>query len=119
MSECLFCKIINKKVPADIIYEDDGFIGLKDINPKAPLHLLIVPKKHIPSIDHLELQDKELIGELFLIAQKIARAKGVAKTGYKLVFNVGRGGGQVIDHLHLHLLAGWKDEKERDVPGMP
>jgi len=119
VSDCLFCKIINKKVPADIIYEDDKFIGFKDINPKASLHLLIVPKKHIPSIDHLELQDKELIGELFLTAQKIARAKGVAKTGYKLVFNVGRGGGQVIDHLHLHLLAGWKDEKERDVPGMP
>ena len=117
--DCLFCKIVNKEAEATIVYEDERFVAFLDKYPKAPLHLLIVPKKHIPSIDHLELQDKELIGELFLIAQKIARAKGVAKTGYKLVFNVGRGGGQVIDHLHLHLLAGWKDEKERDVPGMP
>lgn len=119
MQDCLFCKIINKEVPVEIVYENNKVVVFKDIHPKAPIHLLIVPQKHIPSVDHLEIQDKELIGELFLTAQKIARAKGVAKTGYKLVFNVGRGGGQVIDHLHLHLLAGWKDEKERDVPGMP
>ena len=116
---CLFCQIINKEKPADIIYEDKDFMAFKDIYPKAPIHLLIVPKKHIPSVDHLETRDKELIGELFLIAQKIARNKGVAVRGYKLVFNVGRGGGQVIDHLHLHLLAGWQSDKERDVPGMP
>jgi len=119
MTDCIFCKIANKEVPADVVYEDDKIIAFRDINPKAPLHLLIVPKKHIPSVNHLELQDKELIGELFLIAQKIAREQGVSKTGYKLVFNVGRGGGQLINHLHLHLLAGWKTQKERDIPGMP
>lgn len=95
---------------ADIVYEDDKFLALKDIKPKAPRHLLIVPRKHIPSVDHLELQDKELIGELFLAAQKIAREQGVAQTGYRLVFNVGRGGGQIVDHLHLHLLGGWEQK---------
>jgi len=118
MQDCLFCKIINKEVPVEIVYENNKVVVFKDIHPKAPIHLLIVPQKHIPSVDHLEIQDKELIGELFLTAQKIAREQRIAQTGYKLVFNVGRGGGQVIDHLHLHLLGGWKSEKERDIPGM-
>ena len=102
--DCLFCKIINKEVPADIVYEDDEFLAFNDINPKAPVHILIVPKKHIPSVDHVEIGDKELMGELILVAQKIAREKKLK--GYKLIINVGREGGQVIDHLHLHLLAG-------------
>ena len=106
-------------MPADIVYEDEKFIVFKNIKPVAPLHLLIVPKKHIISVDSLEFKDKELIGELFLIAKKTARSQGLDKTGYKLVFNVGKGGGQMINHLHLHLLGGWKNEKERDVPGMP
>ncbi len=105
---CLFCKIANKEVPAEIVYEDDKFIAFKDAEPKAPLHLLIIPKKHIPSIDHLELKDKELIGGLFLIAQKMARKKGVVSTGYRLIFNVGKDAGQTIEHLHLHLLGGKK-----------
>ena len=105
---CLFCKIANKEVPAEIVYEDEKVIVLKDIHPKAPLHLLIVPKKHIPSINHLELRDKELIGGLFLVAQKIARAEGVDKTGYRLIFNMGKDAGQTVDHLHLHLLGGKK-----------
>ena len=116
---CLFCQIINKEIPADIIYEDEKFVVFKDIKPKAPIHLLIVPKKHIPSVQNLELEDKELIGELFLLAKKIAQEKGIAEKGYKLVFNVGRGGGQIIDHLHLHLITGWKTPRERDIPGMP
>ena len=116
---CLFCKIINKENPADIIYEDDKFVVFKDIKPKAPIHFLIVPKQHILSIQHLELKHKELIGELFLLAKKIAKKENIAKKGYKLVFNVGRGGGQIIDHIHLHLLAGWKTAKKRDVHGMP
>jgi len=117
--DCIFCKIIEKKMPAEMVYKDEKFLAIKDIKPKAPLHILIIPKKHIDSVNHLELKDKELIGELFLVAKKIAGELGVDKTGYKLVFNVGRGGGQLINHLHLHLLAGWKSEKERDVPGMP
>jgi len=114
---CLFCKIAKKEMPAEIVYEDEKVLVLKDIHPKAPLHLLIVPKKHIPSINHLELRDKELMGELILVAQKIAKEKNLE--GYKLVINVGRPAGQIIDHLHLHLLAGWKSEKERNIPGMP
>jgi len=119
MVECIFCKIINRESSADIVYEDKKFIVFKDIHPKAPLHLLILPKKHILSVNHLETRDKELIGELFLTAKKIARKVKIAKRGYKLVFNVGRGGGQLISHLHLHLLSGWKSKKERDIPGMP
>ena len=104
--ECLFCKIANKEISSDIVYEDDKFLGFQDINPQAPVHILIVPKKHIPSVDHLELEDKELIGELFLVAQKIAREQGIAKAGYRLVFNVGRKAGQTVDHIHLHLIGG-------------
>lgn len=104
MTDCLFCKIANKKTPAEIVYENDKVAVFKDIHPRAPIHLLIVPKKHITSVDHLELQDKELVGELILAAQKIAKEKKL--NGYKLIINVGRPAGQVIDHLHLHLLSG-------------
>lgn len=106
--DCLFCKIANKEVPAEIVYEDDKFIAFNDIKPVTPVHLLIIPKKHIPSINHLESRDKELIGGLFLVAQKIARAEGVDKTGYRLIFNMGKDAGQTVDHLHLHLLGGKK-----------
>ena len=119
MTNCLFCKIVNREERAEILYEDEKIIAFKDIHPRAPLHLLVVPKKHIPSVDHLASADKELIGNLFLVAQKIARAQGVAKTGYKLVFNVGKGAGQIIDHLHLHLLGGWETPEASKVPGMP
>ncbi|MFH1656907.1 MAG: histidine triad nucleotide-binding protein [bacterium] len=116
--DCIFCKIANKEIPSKIIYENEEIVAFEDIRPKAPLHLLIVPKKHIASIDHLKSADKELIGDLILTAKKIAMEQGVSGA-YKLVFNVGRKGGQIIDHIHLHLLAGWSDEKERDIPGMP
>lgn len=76
---CLFCQIINKEIPADIIYEDEKFVVFKDIKPKAPIHLLILPKKHIPSVQHLEIEDKELIGELFLLAKKIAKKEALLK----------------------------------------
>ncbi len=105
---CLFCKIANKETLAEIVYEDEKVVAFKDIHPKAPLHLLIIPKKHIPSVDHLELKDQRLMGELFLVAQKIARTEGVDKTGYRLIFNIGKDAGQTVDHLHLHLLGGKK-----------
>ncbi len=104
---CIFCKIINKEQPADIIYQDEKFISFKDINPSAPVHLLIVPKQHIASVNKLEEQHKELIGELILLAKKIAKKQNI-DNGYKLSFNVGRKGGQIIDHIHLHLTGGWK-----------
>ncbi len=108
--DCLFCKIVKKEQPADIIYEDEKFIAFNDIAPKAPIHILIVPKKHIQSVNHLEAEDKELIGGLILLAKQIAKERKISETGYKLIFNVGRGGGQIIDHIHLHLLGGWTDK---------
>ena len=101
---CLFCQIANKEVPAEIVYQDDKILAFKDITPKAPVHLLIIPKKHIPSVNHLEIQDKTLMGELILVAQKIAKDKKLE--GYKLQINIGRSAGQIINHLHLHLLSG-------------
>ena len=108
MEQCIFCKIANKEIPAEIIYEDDKIIAFGDIKPVAPLHFLIIPKKHIATVDHLEFKDKQLIGELFLVAQKIAREQTVAESGYRLIINVGRDAGQTVEHLHLHLLGGKK-----------
>lgn len=108
MTGCIFCKIINKTAAASIIHENNNIIVIKDIAPKAPIHLLIIPKKHISSINQLELEDKELVGELFLIAKKIARDQKIAETGYRLIFDTGKNAGQTIDHLHLHLLGGKK-----------
>jgi histidine triad (HIT) family protein len=105
MEECIFCKIINKELPADIVYENDKTLCFKDINPVAPVHLLIVPKKHIGSINEISEEDKELIGELLLVAKKVAKDLEVNK-GYKLAFNVGEEGGQLVPHLHLHLVSG-------------
>ena len=108
MTDCVFCKIINKEVSAEIAYEDERIIVFEDIEPKFPVHLLIVPKKHIYSINNLEQVDKELIGELFLVAQKIAKEQNVDEKGYRLIFNVGKDAGQTINHLHLHLMGGQK-----------
>lgn len=105
--DCIFCKIIQKESPVDILYEDNKFIVFKDIKPVAPIHFLIAPKEHIVSINDLEEKHKELIGEIILLAKKIAKEQEISD-GYKLAFNVGRKGGQLIDHLHLHLMGGWK-----------
>ena len=101
--DCIFCKIINKEKPADFLYEDDKVIVIKDINPKAPVHLLIIPKKHILSVEEIGLGDRELMGDLILTAKKIAKEKNL--NSYKLLINVGRNAGQIIDHLHMHLLS--------------
>lgn len=105
---CLFCKIANHEQDADIFYEDEKIIVFKDINPKADIHLLIVPKKHIISIDRLEEVDRELISDMIFLAKKISLDNKISEKGYRLVFNVGRGGGQIIDHIHLHLMSGLK-----------
>jgi len=104
MTDCVFCKIVKKELQAEIVYEDDRVIAFKDIHPKAPFHILIVPKKHIESVDSLEAQDRELTGDLFLVGKKIAEENNLQ--GYKLVINVGRNAGQLVDHLHIHLLSG-------------
>jgi histidine triad (HIT) family protein len=101
--DCIFCKIAKKEAPADIVYEDNEFIVFPDIRPKAPIHLLLVSKKHIPTLQDVSENDTELMGKFLLLAQKVAREKQLK--GYKLAMNVGKEGGQEIDHLHLHLLA--------------
>jgi histidine triad (HIT) family protein len=108
MNDCIFCKIIDKKIPADFVFENESFVVFKDIKPKAPLHFLIVPKKHIVSVNEIEKEDKEVLGEIFFVAKDVAKNMGVDKNGYKLSVNIGEGGGQEVPHLHLHLLGGWK-----------
>lgn len=105
---CIFCKITNKEIPSDIVYEDEKALAFTDINPKAPTHILIIPKKHIHNIDYLESGDKELIGHLCFVAKIIAKEQGIAEKGYRLLFNIGPDAGQTVDHLHLHLIGGKK-----------
>lgn len=104
---CIFCAIARKEKSADIVYENDDVIAFLDMNPKAPAHILIVPKKHIPSVKDMKEEDKNCLWEMVFASSKIARDQKI-DDGYRLVFNVGKKGGQVIDHLHLHLLGGWK-----------
>jgi histidine triad (HIT) family protein len=106
VSNCLFCRIIEKKIPATIVHEDEYSIAFEDLNPQAPVHTLIVPKKHITDVQSIVVTDKEIIGHLFFIAKTIASQKGIDKDGYRLVINNGRGAGQSVFHLHLHLLSG-------------
>ena len=115
--DCIFCKIVRKEIPSEILKETSELIAFKDIRPSAPVHYLIVPKEHIVSIDHLEGNHKEILAALIYAARDLAREAKLS--GYKLVFNVGREGGQVIDHLHLHLLGGWTQKKEIDSMSHP
>lgn len=103
MPNCIFCKIAKKESPAEIVFEDERFVIFKDIKPKSRVHFLIVPKKHIHSVSHAEDSDVELLGSMILVARDVAKKENLS--GYRLLFNVGRDGGQVIDHIHLHLLA--------------
>lgn len=104
--DCLFCKIAERKLSSEIIDEDELFVVFKDINPRAPIHLLLIPKKHLESVNRLDEQDRELVGKLIFKAKKVAEKIGVAQNGYRLIFNIGSDAGMALDHLHLHLLAG-------------
>jgi histidine triad (HIT) family protein len=104
--ECVFCNIVAGKVPASILYQDDQVIAFRDINPQAPTHLLVIPKEHIPSLAELGAGQREIIAHLISVAKELAKREGVAEKGYRLVVNCGREGGQVVPHLHLHLLGG-------------
>ena len=104
-NSCIFCNIVKKELPAEFEYESDILVVFKDIKPKAPVHLLIVPKKHVQSIAELTNDDRGMLAELIYTAKDVAQKKGLG--GYRLSFNVGREGGQIIDHLHLHVLGGW------------
>ena len=106
--ECIFCRIIAGEIPADIVFQDEDFLAFRDIMPKAPTHVLIIPKTHITSVAELTERQQKLAGRLILIAKKLAEKEGIAKKGYRLVINCGPDGGQVVPHLHLHLIGGRK-----------
>jgi histidine triad (HIT) family protein len=105
--KCTFCKIIKGEQSAEFLYEDESLVVFKDIRPHAPVHLLIVPREHIRSLNDLREKDKDIISEMIVRAKEMAKELSIAQSGYRLLFNVERGGGQVIFHLHLHLLGGW------------
>lgn len=104
--DCIFCNIANKTIAAGIVYEDDQLMVVQDILPKAPVHLLVIPKAHIASVNDLDAEHIGIVGKMVLLAKDQARSHGVADSGYKLIFNVGPDGGQTVQHLHLHLLGG-------------
>ena len=106
--ECIFCGIVNRSLPAELIYESDLIVAFRDITPQAPTHVLIVPCEHVESVAQLDESHTELLGEMFLAANAIAQREGIGETGYRLVFNCGRAAGQSVDHVHLHLLGGRK-----------
>src|SRR3972149_2468542 len=106
MADCIFCKIIAGELPADIRYQDEELIAFPDINPLAPPHLLIIPRKHIPSLIEVSDGESSLIGDMARVANKLAKREGISEKGYRLVINCGRQGGQGVAHLHMHLLGG-------------
>ena len=103
---CLFCKIIAREIPASIVYEDDRLLAFNDINPQAPTHVLVIPKRHIESLDNLQPGDDQIVGELVRRAAAIARERAIAASGFRTVFNTNRDAGQTVFHVHLHLLGG-------------
>lgn len=108
MENCIFCKIVNGEIPSNKVYEDDEILAFKDINPAAPVHILVIPKKHITSLNEVEEKDEQLIGRIFLKIKKIANEQGIAEKGYRIVNNCGEDGGQEVPHLHFHILGGKK-----------
>ncbi len=106
--DCIFCQIVAGKVPSNILYQDEEVIAFPDINPLAPTHLLIIPKRHIPSLAHLSEAELSLIGHMVNVANQLAGKEGIAEKGYRLAINCGEQGGQLVPHLHMHLLGGKK-----------
>lgn len=108
MEDCIFCKIIKKEIPSSIVYEDDEILAFNDINPLAPVHILVIPKKHITSLAHMEKEDYELVSKIYEVIDKIVIDKGIKEEGYRVVVNCGENGGQEVKHLHFHILGGKK-----------
>jgi histidine triad (HIT) family protein len=105
-SDCLFCKILAGDIPADLVYESDTAVGFRDINPKAPTHVLVIPRKHIATINDIGPEDEEIVGSLYTAAREIAAAEGIADDGYRAVMNCNESAGQTVFHIHLHVLGG-------------
>jgi len=106
MPECLFCRIMNREIQASIVYEDDHVVAFNDINPQGPTHVLVVPRRHIETLNDLTPDDDQLVGELIRRAAAIAKQRGIAAGGYRTVFNTNREAGQTVFHIHLHLIGG-------------
>lgn len=106
MSDCLFCRIINKEIPADVLYEDDQVVAFRDIQPQAPVHVLIIPRRHVANLEAAGAGEEALIGHIATVAAELARREQIAATGYRLVANVGPEAGESVPHLHFHLLGG-------------
>ncbi len=104
--DCIFCQIIAGKAPGEILYQDEEVIAFPDINPVAPVHLLIIPRKHIPSLADLSEEESPLIGRMVNVANQLVKSEGIAESGYRLAINCGEEGGQLVPHLHMHLLGG-------------
>ncbi len=104
--DCIFCKIAQKEIPSTIVYEDEDVIAFNDLNPEAPVHVLVIPKKHIESLNTATAEDQQLLGKIMLAIQKIAAEQGIAENGYRVVTNCGVQGGQTVMHLHFHLMGG-------------
>ena len=108
MEDCLFCKIIKGEIPSNKVYEDEEILAFKDINPVAPIHILVIPKKHIGSLAHMEKEDEIIVGKIYGVINKIAEEQGIKENGYRVIVNCGKDAGQEVMHLHFHLLAGKK-----------
>lgn len=108
MKDCIFCKIIKGEIPSNKVYEDEEILAFYDINPAAPIHILVIPKKHIDCIAHLNKEDEQLIGKIYGVINKIAEEKGFKEQGFRVIVNSGKDGGQEVMHLHFHILAGRK-----------
>jgi|SRR3712207_1711432 len=106
MDNCIFCKIISGEIPSQKVYEDDLVISFKDINPEAPTHILIIPKKHISSLNDVTEEDCNIISNIFMVAKKLVKELGIDKEGYRIVSNCGKQGGQTVEHIHFHVLGG-------------
>lgn len=108
MEDCLFCKIIEGKIPSEKVYEDEQILAFKDINPVAPIHILVIPKKHISSLAHMEAEDEKIIGKIYGVINKISEEQGFKQDGYRVIVNCGKNAGQEVMHLHFHVIAGKK-----------
>ncbi|NIR50383.1 histidine triad nucleotide-binding protein [candidate division KSB1 bacterium] len=108
MSDCLFCDIAASKMSSDIVHKDDEVVAFRDINPQAPVHILVIPTKHIATANDLHAEDEQLVGKLYTVAKALAQKEGIAQDGYRLVMNCNKGAGQAVFHIHLHLLGGRK-----------
>ena len=108
MNDCLFCKIIKKEIPSTVVYEDDEILAFRDIHPVTPVHILVIPKKHITSLAELKKEDEAVIGRIYTVINEIAKKEGILEKGFRVIVNCGEDGGQEVKHLHFHLLGGKK-----------